>query len=49
MQQVRGERFREREGGKKSCDNNPERNWLLGMGIGRKTAKRLARGSENQA
>jgi hypothetical protein len=41
--------FREREGGKKSCDNNSERNSMLGMGIGRKTAKRLARGSENQA
>ena len=49
MQQMRGERFREREGGKKSCDNNSERNSMLGMGIGRKTAKRLARGSENQA
>jgi len=34
MQQVQGERFREREGGQKSCDNNPERNWMPGMEIG---------------
>jgi hypothetical protein len=49
MQQMRGERFRERVGGQKFCDNNSGRKLMLGIEIKLKSAKIDARESENQA